>query len=75
MKSTMTVEPIVPPRYPYLAILKDPSDVTIVVLFTKPSSGTIVSTNNEVHYPLGYTTTKWEEDNFTYFHGSVVLSN
>lgn len=75
MKSTITVEPIVPPRYPYLGILKDGGDVSIVVLFTKPSSGTIVSTNNEAYYPLGYTPLDWEESDFSPFHGSVVLSN
>jgi len=62
-------------KYPCLKEYTD-GDLRGVVLFYSERVGTIIETNNEELWPLGYPVTDWDDtDGFKLFGGTITLRN
>ena len=55
--------------------LMESDDSLLVLLFTKPSCGTIVNSGNECLYELGYHSNDWCMLEFRDFEGKIILEN
>lgn len=73
IKSTVTHTPQPSPKSEY-PCLKEYRALELVVLFSSPRKGTVVSSKSWFH-PIGYQSETWGEFSSTPFHGSVTLSN
>ena len=70
MKSITNNAPTKQKRFPYLASSGDE-----IVMFTSPSTGTVVASSPTRGYKVGYYSETWESQLFVDFDGSVTLSN
>lgn len=61
------------PTYP--CILKHGVSVNIIVLFSSPGVGTVVSAHNNGIYHIGDGSKKWDMKQFVPFFGTVELTS
>jgi hypothetical protein len=76
MKSELKNNNVIENVYPYLGKFPKDSEKSVIVLFTRKSTGTVIfSSFNAFKNKVGEFSDTWVESDFENFNGEVILKN